>query len=155
MSTNQAEINWYCLSFEQLNPAQLHAIYQARSAVFVVEQNCVYQDIDGKDPACLHLFALASQQQVLAYLRIVPAGLSYREASLGRVLTTAAGRGLGLGRQLLQRGLAACSEHYPASPLRISAQAYLEQFYADFGFVRVSENYLEDDIPHLEMLRSA
>lgn len=147
-------IRWQCLSFEQLSNQQIYAIFQARSAVFVVEQNCVYQDIDGKDPKCWHLFASSASGEILAYLRIVPAGLSYAELSLGRVLTSAAGRGLGLGKQLLEQSLDFCQLHFPQQAIRISAQAYLEKFYQSFGFKTVSEPYLEDDIPHLQMLKA-
>lgn len=145
-------IHWQCSTFDQLQPRQLYAILQSRSEVFVLEQNCLYQDMDGKDPHCQHLAAWDDEQQLLAYLRIVPPGLSYPEASLGRVITTARARGRGLGKELLQRGIQACQTAYPNTPLRIGAQQYLETFYASFGFVTVSAMYLEDGIPHIEML---
>ncbi len=153
MTSPHATISWHCQHFNDLSPSVAHAIFQARNAVFVVEQNCVYQDIDGKDPLCHHLFALDQQARLLAYLRIVPAGLSYAEPSLGRVLTTQAGRGAGVGKELLQQGISHCQQIHGETAIRISAQAYLEKFYATFGFTSVSELYLEDDIPHLEMLK--
>ncbi|MBC3807857.1 GNAT family N-acetyltransferase [Undibacterium seohonense] len=145
-------IHWQCCQFSKLNAIQLYAILQARSAVFVVEQNCPYLDMDNVDQSCLHLIAWTEQQEVAAYLRIVPPGLKFNEASLGRVITTQIGRGAGLGKQLLQHGIAACQNAYPESAIRIAAQAYLEKFYQSFGFVTVSDEYLEDDIPHIDML---
>lgn len=148
-------LHWQCLPFDQLSVHQLYQIYAARNAVFVVEQNCVYQDIDHKDPLSHHLMAWDSQQQLAAYLRIVPPGLSFAEASLGRVLSSASWRGSGIGRELLMRGITALREIYPQAAIRIGAQAYLEKFYGSFGFVQVSELYLEDDIPHIDMLLSS
>jgi ElaA protein len=147
-------IHWQCCQFSELSAIQLYAILQARSAVFVVEQNCPYLDMDNVDQSCLHLIAWTAQQEVAAYLRIVPPSLKFDEASLGRVITTQIGRGAGLGKQLLQRGIAACQNAYPKSAIRIAAQAYLEKFYQSFGFVTVSDQYLEDDIPHIDMLLS-
>ncbi len=145
-------LQWQCCPFSELSALQLYAILQARSDVFVVEQNCAYLDIDGKDQACLHLIAWTEKQEVAAYLRIVPPGVKFHEASLGRVLTTQVGRGAGIGKQLLQRGIAECQKAHTGIPIRIAAQQYLEKFYQSFGFVTVSEAYLEDDIPHIDML---
>nr|WP_315467794.1 GNAT family N-acetyltransferase [uncultured Undibacterium sp.] len=145
-------IHWQSCQFSELSAIQLYAILQARSAVFVVEQNCPYLDMDNVDQSCLHLIAWTEQQEVAAYLRIVPPSLKFNEASLGRVITTQIGRGAGLGKQLLQHGIAACQNAYPESAIRIAAQAYLEKFYQSFGFVTVSDQYLEDDIPHIDML---
>ncbi|MBR7799311.1 GNAT family N-acetyltransferase [Undibacterium fentianense] len=147
-------IDWQCHDFSALSVEQLYAILQARSEVFVVEQTCVYLDIDGADPSCRHLIAWTTDQQVAAYLRIVPPGLKFAEASIGRVLTTQLGRGSGIGKELIARGLAACQAAFPGNDIRIGAQQYLEKFYQSFGFVTVSEMYLEDDIPHIEMLFS-
>lgn len=146
------DIHWQIARFDQLTVNQLYAILQARSTVFVLEQNCVYLDIDGKDQHCVHLTAWNTQNELLAYLRVVPPGLSFTEASLGRVITTAAARGTGIGKQLLQRGIAVCRETYPQQNIRIGAQHYLEKFYQSFGFVTDSEIYLEDGIPHVEMI---
>ncbi len=145
-------IQWQIARFDQLTVDQLYAILQARSAVFVLEQNCVYLDIDGKDQDCLHLAAWNAQNELLAYLRVVPPGISFTEASLGRVITTAQARGTGIGKQLLQRGISVCRETYPAQNIRIGAQHYLEKFYQSFDFVTDSEIYLEDGIPHVEMI---
>lgn len=147
-------LRWQLSSFADLSPHQIYAILQARTEVFVIEQRCLFQDIDGKDPACHHLIGWTAHQQVAAYLRIVPPGLAFTEASIGRVLTTKIGRGLGIGKTLLSTGLTQTRALYPTQAIRIGAQQYLEQFYASFGFQTVSEMYLEDDIPHVEMLIS-
>ena len=116
--------------------------------MFVVEQACVYLDADGIDPVCRHLWAAGDA--IAAYLRIVPAGVTYEEVALGRIVTAPEARGSGLGRTLVQRGLDAVGP----VPVRISAQAHLERFYAELGFRPASDVYLEDGIPHLEMLRA-
>ncbi|NDI87033.1 GNAT family N-acetyltransferase [Undibacterium crateris] len=154
-SQQPATLHWQCLPFDQLSVHQLRQIYAARNAVFVVEQNCVYQDIDHKDPLSHHLVAWDAEQQLAAYLRIVPPGISFAEASLGRVLSSTSWRGSGIGRELLTRGITSLREIYPQAAIRIGAQAYLEKFYGSFGFIQVSELYLEDDIPHIDMLLSS
>jgi ElaA protein len=145
-------IRWQCCPFQDLTLDQLYAILRARSEVFVVEQNCPYLDMDDADQNSLHLIAWSDDQKVAAYLRIVPPGLKYVEASLGRVITSQFARGTGIGKQLLTRGISACKQAHPSHAIRIGAQQYLEKFYQSFGFVTVSDMYLEDDIPHVEML---
>lgn len=151
----QSNITWQCAAFSDLSAAQLYAILKLRSEVFVVEQNCVYQDIDGLDLACLHLIAWAEDQQVAAYLRVVPPGLKYAEVSLGRVVSSQAARGTGIGKQLLAKALELVEKIHPGVAVRIQAQAYLENFYQAFGFITVSDVLLEDGIPHFMMLRPA
>jgi ElaA protein len=150
---------WEFQSFAALTAPKLHEIYAARQAVFIVEQKCPYQDADAYDPLSHHLCGWSvtaeGQRELLAYLRIVPPDGVFVEPSIGRVITTAAGRGQGLGRELLRRGVAATVQLYPAQPIRISAQHYLELFYQRFGFVTVSDVYIEDGIPHIAMLRPA
>lgn len=146
-------ITWQCLRFDELSNRQLYTILQARSAVFVVEQNCPYLDADGADFNCHHLCAWTEEGKLAAYLRIVPPGLKYPEASLGRVITSDFARGSGIGKQLLTNGVEQCLALYPTHAIRIGAQQYLEKFYQGFGFITVSDMYLEDDIPHVEMLR--
>jgi ElaA protein len=129
-----------------------------REAVFIIEQKCIYPDADAYDRQCWHLLAwagTASNPELAAYLRITDPGSKYPEPSLGRVLTNPAFRGQGLGQQLLTEALARCDQTWPAHANRISAQHYLLKFYQSFGFEPVSEVYLEDDIPHIEMLRPA
>jgi len=154
-----AEITWTLQPFSDLTPETLHMIYAARQEVFVVEQDCVYQDADDYDPQSHHLCAWKhcpdGNQQMLAYMRIVPPCKKFTEPSLGRILTTTAGRGQGLGKKLLQEGIIATRTLYPNQPIRISAQHYLEKFYQGFGFVTVSDVYLEDGIPHINMLLSS
>jgi ElaA protein len=137
--------------FDTLALPRWYAISQARTAVFIVEQNCPYQDLDGKDRYCSHLCAWDGDR-LAAYLRIVPPGVSYAEASLGRVLTTADYRRGGFGKRLLREGIDRCEQLHPG-PIRIGAQRYLEAFYASFGFRTVSEPYDEDGIEHVLMLR--
>lgn len=143
------ELTWHVRRFEELTPAELYAILALRQRVFVVEQNCVYLDTDGVDSMCRHLWAERGGGPA-AYLRIVPAGVKFPEASIGRVITAPEARGEGLGRELMKRGLEAVG----AVPIRIGAQAYLEKFYGELGFVRVSDVYDEDGIPHILMLRT-
>ncbi|MDM8357767.1 GNAT family N-acetyltransferase [Pandoraea communis] len=151
-------MEWICKSFDELGSTLLYRILAARSAVFVVEQQCPYQDVDGRDLHSLHLVAqvrdASDQPQIAAYLRLLPPGLAYDEASIGRVITASSHRGTGLGRELLTRAIAIAEVQWPSAPLRIGAQAYLEAFYGAFGFVKVSEPYDEDGIMHIEMLRA-
>jgi ElaA protein len=142
------ELRWHDKAFAELTSTELYEIIALRERVFVVEQTCPYLDADGLDPQSRHLWCEAGA--IAAYLRIVPAGAKYEEISLGRIVTAPEARGSGLGRTLVSRALAAVG----AVPVRISAQAYLQRFYADFGFHPVGEIYLEDGIPHLEMLRA-
>jgi ElaA protein len=141
--------HWRNLSFGELTTTQLYAIVVLRERVFVVEQACAYQDADGYDLASRHLWAEPEPGVIHAYLRIVPAGAKFDEASLGRIIVAPEVRGTGLGRELVRRGLAAVGQ----VPLRIGAQAHLESFYGEFGFRRASETYLEDGIPHIDMVR--
>jgi ElaA protein len=145
---------WHDRGFAELTARELYAIVALREAVFVVEQRCAYLDADGIDPQCRHLWAAAAAEpaaepDVRAYLRYVPAGVKYAEASLGRVVVAPVARGTGLGRALMRRAL----DGYGDRVLRIAAQAHLERFYAELGFRTVSAPFLEDDIPHLYMLR--
>jgi ElaA protein len=150
-------LSWQCAAFSDLSVTQLYAILRARSDVFVVEQNCLFQDMDGADEACRHLTAWipgAAGPEVAAYLRIVPPELKFAEASLGRVMTSSQARGSGIGKQLMTRGIEELQRTYPGAAVRIGAQHYLEKFYQSFGFVTDSQLYLEDDIPHVDMLKS-
>jgi len=142
------ELRWHDRAFGELTVHELYAITTLRERVFVVEQRCVYLDADGVDPASRHLWA-EEVGELRAYLRLVPAGVKYREVSIGRVIIAPEARGTGLGKELVRRGIAAAG----TVPIRIGAQAHLERFYADLGFARVGEPYDEDGIPHLEMVR--
>lgn len=148
-------MSWHDKAFDALTVHELYAIVALRERVFVVEQHCAYLDADGLDPISRHLWAAegerASIPAIRAYLRIVPPGARFAEISIGRVITAPEVRGTGLGRELMRRGIAACGP----GPIRIGAQAHLERWYGELGFVRASELYDEDGIPHVEMLRSA
>lgn len=156
MNLDHTAAHWHCLPFAALTVSALQQIHAARQIVFVVEQRCPYLDADGLDEQAWHLVAwLPTHRLPLAYARLFAPGVKYAEASIGRVLTTEAVRGQGWGRVLVARALAQCEVLFGACPVRISAQAHLQQFYASFGFQAVGEPYLEEDIPHVEMLRAA
>ena len=146
---------WNFKKFSELTAEEFHDMVYLRERVFILEQNCVYHDVDGHDKQSWHLFRYGDDGLIMSSLRILPAGLKYKEASLGRVVTAPEVRRTGEGRALMAEALKRFDDELKGGPLRISAQAYLEKFYGDFGFARVSENYLEDGIPHLEMLRRA
>lgn len=148
------QLSWRVERFDQLSLDRLYAILAARVAVFVVEQDCPYQDVDGLDDCALHVGAW-SNGEVLAYARILPPGARFAEPSIGRVLTVGPVRGTGLGRELMHRSIDAAARCFPGRPLRISAQQYLERFYSELGFETVSEPYPEDGIAHVEMFRGA
>ena len=147
-------IKWEWCDWSDMTLSQWYAIAAAREAVFVVEQNCPYQDLDNFDQLAVHLIGWEGAD-VAAYLRCFAPGVKWPEASLGRILTSKPFRASGLGRELVGRGLERIDELYPRSPVRIGAQAHLERFYGSFGFVVDSAQYLEDGIPHVEMLRPA
>lgn len=147
-------LNWNLKPFADLTPTELYALLRLRSEVFVVEQNCVFLDMDDKDQESLHLLGWRADGLLAAYTRLVPPGLIYKEASIGRVVTSPAARGGGLGRLLMEESIRRCAEAFGPGPIRIGAQQYLEGFYQSLGFVTVSEPYLEDGIPHVYMLRT-
>jgi ElaA protein len=155
-----AQLEWHWKGFEDLTGAEVYAMLAARSAVFVVEQNCVYEDVDGLDLDAWHLFAwgsgnASSQRAPLAgYLRVLLPDADDTDVRIGRVLTKAAFRGIGLGNAMLERALAHIRAQWPGTPIRLHAQAHLQGFYGAFGFTPVSEIHEEDGIPHVWM-RSA
>jgi ElaA protein len=151
-------IHWSVKKFDVLNPAELYAILRLRTEIFVVEQNCVFQDMDNKDQLCRHLMAWQAvpgqDRELVAYTRLVPPGVSYEEfPSIGRVVTAAAFRSSGIGKLLMEKSIEELAILYGATPIRIGAQLYLKKFYESFGFVQSSEVYDEDGIDHLEMTR--
>ena len=150
-------ILWKIKRFEALSLQELYSTLQLRSEVFVVEQNCVYQDHDGVDLRALHLWCGTPEAgerttEALAVARLIPPGVLYTEASIGRVATAAAVRRTGLGRVLFQRALDETAQRWPG-PVRIMAQSYLTRFYSAFGFSPVGDEFLEDGIPHFYMLK--
>lgn len=144
-------INWSLKKFDELTPEELYAILQLRNEVFVVEQDCVYQDADDKDQKSLH-FCGWDDGKLAAYTRLIPPGVSFEEASIGRVLTASAHRNTGLGRILMQKSISHCFSLFNPGPIRIGAQVYLREFYQSLGFIQSSGEYLEDGIPHIEMI---
>ena len=147
-------INWKYKNFTQLSPYELYDGLQLRNEVFVVEQNCVFLDTDNVDKDCFHLFGY-HQNKLLAYARIVPPGIVYKEPSIGRVVTSPSVRKNGTGKQLMQQAIAAVKELYGDVSIKIGAQFYLKNFYEAFGFYQISEVYLEDGIKHIYMLKNA
>lgn len=146
--------SWRWCRFDELSVFELQAIYRARQTVFSLEQECAYLDADGFDEASFHLAAWAADRSMpLAYARVVHPGQKYTEPSIGRVITITAARGTGLGRELVRRAIVHCNAAFPGQGIRISAQTRLEVFYAGFGFEAVGGPYVEDGIPHSEMLR--
>lgn len=143
-------IQWSLVSFDELSPAQLYALLKLRSEVFVVEQQCIFLDMDQKDPFCFHLMGW-KDNELVAYTRLVPPGISYAEASIGRVVTSLTVRRSGVGKELMKRSIALAIELFNTSTLVIGAQLYLEKFYSNLGFRKSSEVYLEDGIEHIEM----
>ncbi|MET0387707.1 MAG: GNAT family N-acetyltransferase [Polyangiales bacterium] len=149
-------IRWQWCALPELSAAEIYAVMEARARVFVVEQRCAYLDLDGYDLAAQHLVAWSSTSStdVAAYLRVLAPSTKYAERSIGRVITSAAFRGQGLGRELMARGVEQLDQLFPTQPIRIGAQAHLAAFYGSFGFTRASEPYIEDGIPHIEMYRA-
>lgn len=148
-----AAVRWCWHRFDELGTAGLYAVLALRQQVFAVEQNCAYQDVDGIDPHCWHLRGLDGTGRLVAYLRLVDAGRKFTEPSIGRVITAPAVRGTGLGRELVAQGLAGHDRLWPGQANRIGAQARLQAFYGSLGYVPEGGTYIEDGIPHIEMLR--
>ncbi len=146
-----SDVNWQWYKLSELSAVQLYAMLEARVAIFVVEQNCAYQDLDGLDLDAEHLIAW-SGREVAGYLRVLAPGTRFEDPSIGRIITTKRFRGTGLGLEIVAKGIERARLRYPGRMIRISAQKYLEKFYESFGFRNVSEPYLEDGIPHVEML---
>jgi ElaA protein len=149
-------IEWQRSSFAELTPADLYELLARRQQVFILEQTCLYPDMDGLDLEAHHLLGWRienGKRELAAYLRILAPGAKYTEMSIGRVLTTPAARGTGAGRELLARGIEYAEHLHPGHRIKIGAQAYLEQFYQSFGFRTISEPYDEDGIMHIDMLR--
>ena len=148
-------MKFYTSPFSDIPSGKLYRILALRSDVFVVEQNCAYQDLDGKDEQSHWVWAEDENGDVHATARLLPAGVSYNEISIGRVCTSMEVRGTGLGKLLMEECLEQCAKIWGIQPITISAQQYLLKFYNELGFVEQGEMYLEDDIPHLKMKRKA
>lgn len=140
-------------TFEELDLQELYEILRLRSEVFVVEQDCVYQDIDGKDQKALHILGFEAEKLV-AYTRVFPPGFYFSEASIGRVIVKEGFRKKQYGHEILQASIKAIEERFETSTIKLSAQTYLTKFYESHGFSQVGEGYLEDGIPHIAMVKS-
>jgi ElaA protein len=147
------QIQWLLKKFEDLKPFQLYAILQLRNEVFVVEQNCVFQDADDKDQNSYHLMGFV-HNKLVAYTRLVPPGEIYLEPSIGRVVTSPVIRKSGAGRELMKRSIKEVYRLFGTRPIKIGAQLYLKKFYESLGFQQESEIYLEDGIDHIYMVKS-
>ena len=149
---------WHAKPWNELTRDEWHGLLRLRVDVFVVEQDCPYSELDGKDMRAWHVWAGNKDESkgapMLACARVLAPGVSYAEPSIGRVATRRDQRGRGLGKELMERSIAVCQQTWPDQAIRISAQCYLEEWYAELGFEPVGESYLEDDIPHIQMLRS-
>lgn len=148
------DIQWKIKRFNELSSEELYSMLHLRSKVFVVEQNCVYQDIDGKDLKALHLIGVFDKK-IAAYARLFKSGDYFDNASIGRVVIDPEYRDKKWGHQLMQHAISGLEKHFGETEITISAQLYLQKFYESHGFVATSETYLEDDIPHIEMKRVA
>ena len=151
-------LDWKLAAFDALTVPELYAMLQLRTEVFVVEQNCIFQDMDGADDQAVHLLGSHSVpgqgEPLVAYARLFPAGIKFAEASIGRVITRASARGTGLGHVLIQKAIAAVHSQWGLQPIRIGAQARLKAYYSQHGFFDVGAPYIEDGIDHIEMVWS-
>ncbi len=147
-------IRWSLKQFAELSPFELYDILRLRSEVFVVEQQCIFLDMDDKDQQAHHLQGRLDDELIVS-VRILPPGLAYNEPSIGRVVGSPRHRGLGAGKLLMEEAIKATQTLYGQQPIKIGAQQYLKKFYEDLGFIQCSETYLEDDIPHIKMIRNA
>ncbi len=147
-------ITWQCLSFNDMTTRQLYEAMVLRQEVFVVEQECAFLDADSIDYACMHLFGYVDKKLV-AYSRLVPAGVVYEQCSIGRVVSAISERGKNIGRLLMKQSIDWIETNWGNQPIKIGAQQRLEAFYESFGFEVCSEPYMEDGILHVHMMRTA
>ncbi|MFV8368717.1 GNAT family N-acetyltransferase [Flavobacterium sp. LB2R40] len=147
------ELDWKIKSFDTLSVHELYDLLRLRSEIFVVEQNCVYLDLDGKDKVALHLFG-EFEGEIVAHARLFKPGISFENASIGRVTVAAHYRDRKWGHDLMREAVAGVLLHFGENKITIGAQLYLKKFYQSHGFVQTSEMYLEDDIPHIEMKKN-
>jgi ElaA protein len=146
------QLQWQLKKFDDLTAHELYNVLKLRSEVFVVEQNCVFLDMDDKDQSSWHLLG-TYENELVVYVRIVPPGISYEEVSIGRVVSSPRHRGSGAGRVLMIKAIATVYELYGKQPIRIGAQLYLKNFYSSLGFEPQGDIYLEDGIEHVNMLK--
>jgi ElaA protein len=147
-------MQWLLKKFEQLSPYELYAVLRLRNEVFVVEQNCVFQDADDNDQNAYHLMSF-SDNKLIAYTRLIPPAEVYEQASIGRVVTSPSARAIGAGKELMTQSIKACYDLFGMHDIKIGAQVYLRKFYESFGFKQCSDIYMEDGIPHIYMIKKA
>lgn len=145
-------MEWVLKKFGELTLDELYSILELRSKVFIVEQNCIYNDPDGKDQVAWHLIG-TEEDQLIAYSRILPPGIAYIDPAIGRVVTSPSKRKSGLGRELMNRSIKHCEDLFGKTSITLSAQAYLKKFYESLGFSAIGDEYLDDGIPHIKMSR--
>ncbi|WP_096270918.1 GNAT family N-acetyltransferase [Paucisalibacillus globulus] len=144
-------MKWYCKKFDELTNHELYAILKARTDVFVVEQNCVYPELDDLDQESIHYFATLNNE-IVSYVRILPKGLKYEDsAAIGRVLVVKKFRSNGYAEEIMKKAIDIIRNEWEVSSIKIQAQSYLKNFYRSLGFIQISEDYLEDGIPHIDM----
>lgn len=146
-------LHWTIKPFDELTLTELYDLLRLRAAVFVVEQQCPFQDLDGQDEQAYHLLGYHPTGELVAYARLFGAGRCYEQVAIGRVAVALAHRRHGLGQALLSQAIAQCEVLFGAQPIRLGAQQRLERFYQGFGFAQCGAGYLEDGIPHIPMLR--
>ncbi|MCW5782556.1 MAG: GNAT family N-acetyltransferase [Nitrospirales bacterium] len=149
------DIQWNIKTFQELESDQLYDLLKLRVEVFVVEQQCTYRELDEYDrhPETRHISGRSEGGELIAYARILPPGLCHAEVNLGRFVVKADFRQQGIGHQLLQTAVQEISHRWPEVPIKMSAQSHLHRFYAQYGFIQVSDGYLEDGIPHIDMVK--
>lgn len=160
----QNMLDWSFKKFDELTIQELYSILQLRNIVFAIEQNCVYPDMDDRDQPSYHIMCWskelseqdkeADSYRLVAYARIIPPGIVYKEPSIGRIVTSSSTRGTGIGKDLVKRSIDHIHTLYGETPIRISAQVYLIKFYTGFGFQTTGDAYIEDSIEHIEMVKS-
>ncbi|MFZ6052190.1 GNAT family N-acetyltransferase [Halocola ammonii] len=146
------DLIWKYKTYEELTKDELYDCLALRVKVFVIEQDCPYQEVDGKDRQSDHFFGVDADEKIVAYARIPHPGVSYQELSMGRIVVDPSIRGKAIGKELMVKAMNELKKKWGNVAIRISAQQHLKLFYEHFGFLQVSEMYLEDDIPHIEML---
>lgn len=147
-------LTWTIKPYDELTLTELYELLRLRVEVFVVEQNCPFQDLDRLDDQAYHLLGYVAAGELAAYARLFDAGISYEQVAIGRVAVSPPHRRRGLGQALMHQAIAQCEVLYGAQPIKLGAQQYLERFYQGFGFARCGAGYLEDGIPHIPMLRT-
>ena len=144
-------MNWKIKKFEELTTNELYMILKVRNEVFILEQTCPFLDCDDKDRSSYHMF-LENNNEIIAYCRLLPKGVAYKESSIGRVLVSKNYRGQNLAKELMEKGINFIIKNLNENEIKIQAQAYLFKFYSSFGFIPISDEYIEDDIPHIDMI---